>query len=129
MDNDIDSFDEISDDEDEETSKTSESVITSYCMANKCSVDTILAIVKDAHCAPKDIKSSSTPELILSLVSKANEKDPVLAAAFYDCTRDEVNSGVNDGTLRWISEDEFIADRYREYRPVVVFKTKLPYIQ
>ena len=38
------------------------------------------------------------------------EKDPVLLAAFSDCTRAEVDGGINDGTLRWITEDKFITD-------------------
>ena len=51
------------------------------------------------------------------------EKDPILSAAFYECTRDEVDGGIKDGTLRWITEEEFLTDGYKEYRPVVVFKT------
>ena len=52
------------------------------------------------------------------------ERDPELAGLFDQCTRDEVDGGIADGSLSWLTEEERIAGGYVEYRPIVVYKTK-----
>ena len=43
------------------------------------------------------------------------EKDPVLSAAFNESIRDEIDGGIADKTLRWITKEEKVAEGYVEY--------------
>ena len=48
----------------------------------------------------------------------------VLSAKFNDAIRNNIDRGIVDKTLRWITEEEKVAEGYMEYRPVILLKTK-----
>ena len=108
-----DSWDEVSDSDPVEHSSL-ESIIASFCSVSECTTDHVIDLECNVfHISIDDADMEASVAKAKKFITKKTRA--VLSASFNEAIRDEIDGGIADKTLRWISEEEKLAKGYVEY--------------